>query len=125
MFEWKVGWKCWTILTTKIYPTVPVETSLLRSSSTWGTVVSNFDIITPQIYGGIRIFANQTACQWGVPMIHSNIANIYVSNVVNSTKDQSEAEGDRDNNLHDDALALLHNEVQLYSIKYLNNPSNA
>ena len=48
-----------------------------------------------------------------------------MSKVVNSTKDQSEAEGDRDNNLHDDALALLHNEVQLYSIKYLNNPSNA
>ena len=60
-----------------------------------------------------------------------NIANIDVysctllSKLVNSTKDQSEAERDRDNNLHDDAVALLHNEVKLYSIKYLNNLSNA
>ena len=48
-----------------------------------------------------------------------------LSKLVNSTKDQSEAERDRDNNLHDDAVALLHNEVKLYSIKYLNNLSNA
>ena len=129
MFGGKVVEKCWTILTTKIYPTVPVETSPLRSWSTWGTVFSNFDIITLQINGDLRIFANQTACQWNIPIFYTFSILVLMctllSKLVNSTKDQSEAERDRDNNLHDDAVALLHNEVKLYSIKYLNNLSNA